>query len=305
MNNFTVYIHHTPNNKVYVGITQKKVFARWGKDGSGYSNQQLFWRAIQKYGWDNIEHEIVAENLSKEEACQMEIDLIAKYKSNNPDYGYNISFGGDVVQLGLTRTEEQRKHISDGHKGIELTDSQINNLNSIHEKLRGVPRSEEVKAKISEANRGKVRTPEMRKRMSDAQKQRTNRRVGYSLSVETKEKLREANLGKVLSEETRQKMSENNSRYWLGKSRSEETKRKISESLKGKPSKVKGIKRSDEFKKKVSDSQKRRLQNVDLSGKNNGFYGKHHSPETIEKIRQASIKRTQLRREAKSQNGSK
>lgn len=287
MNNFTVYIHHTPNNKVYVGITQKKVFARWGKDGSGYSNQQLFWRAIQKYGWDNIEHEIVAENLSKEEACQMEIDLIAKYKSNNPDYGYNISFGGDVVQLGLTRTEEQRKHISDGHKGIELTDSQINNLNSIHEKLRGVPRSEEVKAKISEANRGKVRTPEMRKRMSDAQK------------------LRHAKVSERLTKLDEQKAYTHRGEYWKGKSRSEETKRKISESLKGKPSKVKGIKRSDEFKKKISDSQKKRLQNVDLSGKNNGFYGKHHSPETIEKIRQASIKRAQLRREAKLQNGGK
>lgn len=287
MDNFTVYIHHTPNNKVYVGITQKKVFARWGKDGSGYSNQQLFWRAIQKYGWDNIEHEIVAENLSKEEACQMEIDLIAKYKSNNPDYGYNISFGGDVVQLGLTRTEEQRKHISDGHKGIELTDSQINNLNSIHEKLRGVPRSEEVKAKISEANRGKVRTPEMRKRMSDAQK------------------LRRVKVSEKSTKPDEQKAHAHRGEYWRGKSRSEETKRKISESLKGKPSKVKGIKRSDEFKKKISDSQKRRLQNVDLSGKNNGFYGKHHSPETIEKIRQASIKRAQLRREAKLQNGGK
>lgn len=287
MNNFTVYVHHTPSNKVYVGITQKKVSARWGKDGSGYSNQQLFWRAIQKYGWNSIKHEIVAENLSKEEACQMEIELIARYKSNNPDYGYNISFGGDVVQLGLTRTEEQRKHISDGHKGIELTDSQINNLNKIHEKLRGVPRSEAVKAKISEANRGKVRTPEMRKRMSDAQK------------------LRHAKIGEKSTKLDEQKAHTHRGEYWRGKPRSEETKRKISESLKGKPSKVKGIKRSDEFKKKISDSQKRRLQNVDLSGKNNGFYGKHHSPETIEKIRQASIKRAQLKREAKLQNGGK
>lgn len=305
MNNFTVYIHHTPNNKVYVGITQKKVFVRWGKDGSGYSNQQLFWRAIQKYGWDNIQHEIVAKNLSKEDACQMEIDLIARYKSNNPDYGYNISFGGDVVQLGLTRTEEQRKHISDAHKGLPLTDTQIDNLNRIHQRSKGVQRPDDVKEKISRANRGKVRTDEMREHMSAAQQKRTNYKTGYSLSEDTKEKLRQVNLGKHLSVETKQKMSENNARYWQGKKRSEETRHKISESLKGRQSKVKGIKRSDEFKKKISDSQKRRLQNVDLSGEKNGFYGKHHSPETIEKIRQASIKLAQLRREAKLQNGSK
>ena len=79
MNSITVYVDHIPNNKVYVGITQKKVLSRWGKDGTGYKTQQLFWRAIQKYGWDNISHEIVAENLSKEEACQLEVDLIAKY----------------------------------------------------------------------------------------------------------------------------------------------------------------------------------------------------------------------------------
>lgn len=282
MDSFTVYVHHIPNDKVYVGITQKKVLARWGKDGAGYKTQQLFWRAIQKYGWDNIRHEIVAENLSKEEACQMEINLIAKYKSNNPDYGYNISFGGDVVQFGLTRTEEQRKHISEGHKGIVLTDSQIDNLNDIHEKLKGVPRSEEVKAKIGQANRGKVRTEEMRKRMSEAQK------------------LRYAKAGK----KSDVVVSSGKGKYWEGKSRSEETKRKISESLKGKPSKVKGRKRSDEFKKKVSESQRKRLQNIDLSGENNGFYGKHHSPETIEKIRQASIKRAQLRREEKLKGGS-
>lgn len=281
MDSFTVYVHHLPNNKVYVGITQKKVLARWGKDGTGYRSQQLFWRAIQKYGWDNIQHEIVAENLPRDEACQTEIDLIAKYKSNNPEYGYNISFGGDVVQLGLTRTDEQREHISEGHKGIVLTDSQIDNLNEIHEKLKGVPRSEKVKVKISQANRGKVRTEEMRKRMSEAQK------------------LRYAKAGKKSDGVVRG----DKGKYWEGKSRSEETKRKISESLKGKPSKIKGRKRSDEFKKKVSESQRKRLQNIDLSGENNGFYGKHHSPETIEKIRQASIRNAQLRKEKKLKGG--
>lgn len=64
---YTVYRHVCPNNKIYVGITKLSVKARWGKNGALYK-RQYFYRAIQKYGWDNIKHEIMFENLTKEEA---------------------------------------------------------------------------------------------------------------------------------------------------------------------------------------------------------------------------------------------
>lgn len=299
MNSFTVYLHRTPSNKVYVGMTQKSVKQRWGTNGNGYKTQQLFWRAIQKYGWENIQHEIIADNLSKEEACELETALIAKYQSNNCEFGYNISAGGDIVQLGLKRTAEQIKHISDGHKGIPLTEGQIAALERNHKNQIGKPRPEEVKQKISAANKGRVRSEQQRRNISEAQKKRTDYKTGYHLSNETKEKLRQANIGKALSEQTKKKISDNHARYWLGKTRSEETKQKISESLTGKESPLKGTIRSDEFKKKCSESQKKRLQGVDLSGERNGFYGKHHSPETIEKIRRASIENARKRREKK------
>lgn len=47
-------------------------------------------RAINKYGWENVQHEIVAFGLSKEQAERMEIDLIASEKANDPKYGYNV-----------------------------------------------------------------------------------------------------------------------------------------------------------------------------------------------------------------------
>ena len=92
--NYTVYMHICPNNKKYIGITKLKPKDRW-KNGKSYKTQQLFFRAIQKYGWDNIKHEILFSNLTKEEAEQKEIELIALYKSNQREYRYNVENGGN------------------------------------------------------------------------------------------------------------------------------------------------------------------------------------------------------------------
>lgn len=35
-----VYIHEFPNGKVYIGITSKSVYKRWGLHGSGYNAQE-------------------------------------------------------------------------------------------------------------------------------------------------------------------------------------------------------------------------------------------------------------------------
>lgn len=92
MFNYTVYKHICPNGKIYVGITKNDPFKRWA-NGEGYKGM-LFYKAIQKYGWGNIKHEILYENLTKEEACQKEIELIAQYKSNQRKFGYNCESGG-------------------------------------------------------------------------------------------------------------------------------------------------------------------------------------------------------------------
>lgn len=91
---YSVYIHSFPNGKFYVGITSRPVEVRWGPKGAGYFEQPLIYRAIQKYGWNNIEHIIFASNLTKQEAIRMEIKLIDLLQANNRNYGYNISTGG-------------------------------------------------------------------------------------------------------------------------------------------------------------------------------------------------------------------
>lgn len=131
MNNYTVYMHVAPNDKKYIGITRLSVQKRWLK-GNGYKHNAYFSRAIQKYGWENIKHKILYTNLSKEEAEQKEIELIAYYNSNKKIYGYNIDNGGNTIGK----------------------------------------QSEETRKKISLANLGKKRSTETLKKMSDIQKEK-------------------------------------------------------------------------------------------------------------------------------------
>lgn len=106
-NRWIVYVHIVPKalsgydwNKYYVGITSQTTKERWGKNGYRYKNS-YFKKAIDKYGWDNMQHEIIAEHLTEHEAKDMEKTLIAILKSNNAIYGYNLSSGGDDFQLNI------------------------------------------------------------------------------------------------------------------------------------------------------------------------------------------------------------
>ena len=102
---YTVYMHTSPSGKRYIGITSMTIEKRW-LNGKGYQNQ-MFYRAIQKYGWNNFKHEILFENLTKKEAEQKERDLISYYKSNQSKYGYNIENGGSST--GKMSEETKRK----------------------------------------------------------------------------------------------------------------------------------------------------------------------------------------------------
>lgn len=134
MKNFTVYKHiNKINGKIYIGITSQKAERRWG-GGSKYYTQH-FGRAIKKYGWENFEHIIIAENLTKEDACELERLLIKVHDSTNPQKGYNETIGGegggmynkhhseeskDKIRQARKRngfTEEHRKHISEAKRG--------------------------------------------------------------------------------------------------------------------------------------------------------------------------------------------
>lgn len=121
---WTVYVHISPSGKYYVDITSRDVNKRW-QGGNGYKKNDHFYRAIQRYTWDAFTHEIVAEHLTKDEACKMEIKLIAELKSNDYHYGYNISSGGEGCtglfgeknpNYGNHWSEEQKQRMSQYQK---------------------------------------------------------------------------------------------------------------------------------------------------------------------------------------------
>lgn len=197
---YTVYKHTTPSGKIYIGITALNPVKRWGGQGQGYCGQ-VFYRAIKKYGWDNILHEILFSGLSKRRAEQKEREMIEKYQSDNPQYGYNISEGGYATMAGRIVSVETRIKISKANtgkrawnKGKRASEASKRKMSESHKGItpwnKGVPRTEEEKRKISYSrrgvspwNKGRRLTEEESRRQSE--RQLTQHRGAPVLCVET------------------------------------------------------------------------------------------------------------------------
>lgn len=157
---YFVYKHENKiNGKCYIGITcQSNPKKRW-QNGLGYKSQ-FFYRAIEKYGWDNFDHIILNEKLSENQAKCQEMFWIKLYKSEN--ISYNATDGGD------------------GSRGIPMPETTREALRKAN---TGRVCSEETKKKISESEKGK-RCSEENKQLYRALY------TGKKLSEEHKEKIR-------------------------------------------------------------------------------------------------------------------
>jgi group I intron endonuclease len=139
---YKLYKHIFPNGKVYIGITKRIPECRWGYCGLGYKETNRIYDAIKKYGWDNIEHIIVFENLSKEQAEKYEVEEIKKHRSMEKEFGYNSVSGGGLGKTGYKHSEEIRQKIKDA-----LVYTYPN---------RGKKASEETRRKLRESHLGQV-----------------------------------------------------------------------------------------------------------------------------------------------------
>lgn len=194
--NYSVYKHTLPtniskkeNDMVYIGITSQDPLKRW-LNGRGYLKQNYFYSAIQKYGWDNFQHEILFCGLTKEEAEAKEIELIAKYNSTNRHFGYNMSNGGNCCGTVLQETKDKiskanmGNQYGVGHKVSEEARKKISSSMIGNQRGKGQRMSDEQKCKLAESHK----TDSFRKKLSEANK-------GKKHSDETKRKLSESHKG--------------------------------------------------------------------------------------------------------------
>lgn len=144
-------MHIVPNGKRYIGQTCCTPNRRW-QNGYGYVGQ-MFYRAIQKYGWDNIEHVIIADNLTSDEADLIEQQYIMMYKTTDKLNGYNLENGGHG---GKHLSDETKKKISKANSGS-------------NNGMYGHKYSDEERKYMSEHSvwNGKTHTKETRKKISE------------------------------------------------------------------------------------------------------------------------------------------
>jgi group I intron endonuclease len=158
------------NGKIYIGKTndvERRKIEHLSKSKTNENNH--FYNAIKKYGFDNFDFEIVAEYEDEAVAYNMESYYIAQYQSNDKILGYNSTTGGEGLK-GIT--EETRKKMSDngklkigdkngffGKHHTILTKQKISQANTGNTSWLGKHHTDESINKISEANVGKRYSP--------------------------------------------------------------------------------------------------------------------------------------------------
>ena len=155
---YTVYMHENKtNHKKYIGITSQDVNARWNH-GTNYKSCHAIRRAFEKYGWDGFDHVILFDGLTKQEACEKEIQLISEYDTRNPEHGYNICVGGGGTSGSVVSADERKRRSefwkgehNPNYKGRLCTTEWVEKMRQIN---IGSKHTDEHKRKISESLKG-------------------------------------------------------------------------------------------------------------------------------------------------------
>ena len=114
MKNYEIYlITNIVNSKIYIGLsTRGGKFCYFSHISNAKCNSNLpIHRAIRKWGMRNFELKILASTESFEELKELEIKYIKEYNSNNLNFGYNLTKGGDGSK-GIIRSLDTKLKIS-------------------------------------------------------------------------------------------------------------------------------------------------------------------------------------------------
>jgi len=188
-------MHTTPNGKRYIWLSGN-IKDRWNNNGNRYKEHKHFYNAIKKYGWNNIIHETVFENLNLEDANSIEQILIILFRTHLDEFGYNKTFGGGG-KSGYRASNDTRSKISQKAIGRKASTETIAKMSLAHignTNLLGHKQTDESKKKISESVKNKLKETEIRKRMSERSKNNKNF-LGHRHTDETKKKMAESHTG--------------------------------------------------------------------------------------------------------------
>lgn len=108
---FYIYCYkNKTNGKCYIGktnnISRRK--NRHRRNAFIDKNTLPFYNALRKYGEDNFEFSILDKFNLEDIIFDLEVFYISAYKSNNRNYGYNITSGGEGSS-GTKHNENQKR----------------------------------------------------------------------------------------------------------------------------------------------------------------------------------------------------
>lgn len=158
------------NGKIYIGKKKgHQVNESYYGSGVAISN------AVNKYGKENFDREILDWADSLEELNKLERYWIAENDAQNKKIGYNLTAGGDG--FAGHHSEATREKMGRSRRGRHFTEAHRKALSEAAYKRP--PISEETRRKISEGHKGipccfkgKKRSEEDRRKMSEAAKRR-------------------------------------------------------------------------------------------------------------------------------------
>ena len=105
---YSIYVHTTPDGRKYVGSTSQKPNRRF-MGGNNYKCSTRFNDAINFFGRDNIKHEILETVEDKETALKREEYYTLLWRTNEPEFGYNIYVGNIKNEDNIKKTSEKNK----------------------------------------------------------------------------------------------------------------------------------------------------------------------------------------------------
>lgn len=199
----TSYIYIIANRlsgKMYIGKTIN-LEQRWKSHRS--CKRTYIGRAIQKYGVPAFDFNVLEVLTSEEAAYEREKYWVSLYKSNHPDFGYNLESGGQGGKVASLVTRQKQ---AASHKGIPRPAHVIAALHAPEARKKaaqsrdGYKHSKETREKLSLAHLGKPKSPESIEKSAAGHR-------GKPLSSGHREKLSMALRGVLKTESHRQKIS--------------------------------------------------------------------------------------------------